>query len=62
MMLVTKYDIGDYVTVGPHEGRVTAIMIAQQAVYQVTYWIEGMPESYQAMDWELTLVRSAVDA
>ena len=60
MMVVTKFDIGDTVKVGPHEGRVVRIVVGQAITYGVALWIDGQATDYAAYDWELTLVERMV--
>lgn len=62
MMIVTKYDIGDAVRIGPHEGRVMRIVVGQTVTYVIGFWAEdGSPVEYQAYDWELKLIERAAD-
>jgi hypothetical protein len=62
MVIVTKFDIGDTVRIGPHEGRVMSLRYADHAVYEVGFWVDGAPASYDAYDWELELIAKAPQA
>jgi len=57
MLIVTKFDIGDTVKVGPHtNAKVLKIFISATVTYMVGYWVDDSPNEYIAYDWELTLV------
>jgi len=62
MVIVTKFDIGDTVKVGPHEGYIMSIRFTFHCVYEVVFWVEGAPGSYDAYDWELELIAKAPQA
>lgn len=54
MILVTKFDIGQKVRVGPHfDARVVCIVIGQATTYKVQYLVDGHPCEYVAYDWEM---------
>lgn len=60
MMLLTKFDVGDFVRVGPHDGFITSIRVSQRVVYTVQYFLSsGEAMSYDALDFELTLLEPA---
>ena len=59
MMITTKFDVGDEVRLGPHNGKVGRIVIGQAITYIVMYWNnEGQAHEYTAFDFELELIKA----
>lgn len=59
MLITTKFDVGDDVQVGPHQGKIIFISIGQTITYKVCYWnSDGVPNEYYAYDFEITLLKS----
>jgi hypothetical protein len=59
MMIMTKFDVGDKVAWGPHEARISGMIISgnNAITYQIVFFDEeGMQDSSIVFDWELKLV------
>jgi hypothetical protein len=57
MVLITEYDIGDIVSVGPiHDARVIGIKFYNSITYDVQYFNDNVSVIYTAYDWELKMV------
>lgn len=58
MILVTQFDIGDIVSIGPIlEATVIGISYRSAITYDITYWNDRVSNNYTAWEWELTLVQ-----
>ena len=57
MIIITQFDIGDTVSVGPiHDARIIGIKFYSGVTYDIQYFNDNMTVVYSAYEWELKLV------
>jgi hypothetical protein len=57
MVIVTKYDIGDIVSISSiHDARIMGIKFYSGITYDIQYFNDNISVTYSAYEWELKLV------